>query len=598
MKRLTAIIVSLLLGLSAFIAYAGSFEKNKVTVPLSFDYYYSYDMVVDALKKLHKAYPRLTELDLVGKSEEGRGIYCMTVCNPKTGKESGKPGIYVDGNIHGNEIQATEVGLYLLNYLLTKYGKNDEITALVDKNVFYVVPTVNVDGRYHFLEDATPSGNRGLRRPHDDDRDGLMDEDFPDDLDGDGSITRMRKRDPHGRYKTDPGDPRIMVRVKPGEKGEWTMLGAEGIDNDGDGKINEDSEGYVDPNRNWGFDWMPGYVQGGAGDYPFSGTGLKALAQYIRKRPNICMAWAFHNTGGMFLRGPSSKTQDEYDPRDIAVYDYLGKQAERITPGYRYLLGWKDLYTTYGDFIEWMVMSNGAYGFVGELFMRRQETFRSIDEGKRMDAEKRAVSEAAGESEGPMFRADPNEERERLKYNDHVVQGELFKPWKPYKHPTYGDIEIGGWSKLSRRLPAPFMLKDLVHRNAMAVIFSAKNTPEVSMEVFENRKIGKGLHRIRVRLVNAKAIPTMTYHAQQVKLYPKDMLTLSGKNAKVAAGGEIRNSYRDEVTYKEYRPEIQFLAVPGFGKVEYQFLVSGSGPVILKYTSRHAGRIAKTVTLK
>lgn len=598
MKRLTAIILSMLLGLSSFIAYAGQFEKHIVTVPLSFDYYYSYDMVVEALQKLHKAYPRLTKLDLVGKSDEGRGIYCMTVCNPKTGGESGKPGVYVDGNIHGNEIQATETTLYLLNYLLTKYGKNDEITKIVDKNVFYVVPMVNVDGRYHFLEDPVPSGNRGLRRPHDDDGDGLLDEDFPDDLDGDGSITRMRKRDPHGLYKTDPEDPRVMVRVKPGEKGEWTMLGSEGIDNDGDGKINEDSEGYVDPNRNWGFDWMPDYVQSGAGDYPFSGTGIKALARYIRKRPNICMAWAFHNTGGMFLRGPSTKHQDEYHPQDIAVYDYLGKQAERITPGYRYLLSWKDLYGTYGDFIEWMVMINGSYGFVGELFMRSQETFRSIEEGKRIEATERAESELAGESEEPMFRANPKQEREQLKYNDHVVQGELFKPWKPYKHPTFGDIEIGGWSKLSRRLPAPFMLKDMVHRNAMAVIFSAKHTPEVSMEVFETRKVGKGLHRIRVRLVNSKAIPTMTYHARRVKLYPKDMLKLSGKNVKVAAGGEIRNLYRDEVTYKEYRPEVQFLAVPGFGKVEYQFLVTGSGPVTLEYTSRHAGRIVKTVTLK
>ncbi len=48
---------------------------------------------------------------------------------------------------------------------------------------------------------------------------------------------------PFGQYKTDPEDPRLMVRVKPGEKGEWTLLGEEGIDNDGDGKINEDGEG-------------------------------------------------------------------------------------------------------------------------------------------------------------------------------------------------------------------------------------------------------------------------------------------------------------------------------------------------------------------
>lgn len=570
--------------------YSSSNQKHKVTVPLSFDNYYTYEMVVEAVKALNKAYPHLTKLDMVGKSEEGRKIYALTVNNPKTGKELDKPGIYVDGNIHGNEIQAGEVALYLLNYLLTNYGKNDEITKLVDKKCFYVIPVVNVDGRVHFFEDAnTPSSNRSLRIPKDDDRDGLVDEDFPDDLDGDGNICTMRKRDPFGEFKTDPEDPRLMIRVKPGKKGEWTILGQEGIDNDGDGKINEDSEGYVDGNRNWGYDWAPEYVQQGAGDYPFSGTGIKAIGKYIRKRPNICMVWAFHNSGGLFVRGPSTKGQGAYPPQDVAVYDYLGEQSERITPGYRYIIGWKDMYATYGEFSEWMFMINGAYGFVGELFQGTSETFKSIKEAKKTKPK----------TEEEMFFGGSNEfERERLKFNDHLAQGELFKPWKPYKHPTYGDIEIGGWIKMSSRLPAPFMLKDMVHRNAAAIIFSAKNTSEVSLDVFEIKKAGKNLYRIRTRLHNSKAIPTMSFHAQKVKLYAQDMLTVSGKNIKVTAGGKLTNIYRNQVVYKKFRPELQFLTIPGFGKVEHQFLISGKGKVTIKYQSRHAGKIEKTITLE
>ena len=568
-----------------------SYSKSKVSVPLRFDHYYDYAMVIDALKVLHKSFPRLTKLDLVGKSEEGRSIYCMTVNNPQTGPELDKPGIYVDGNIHGNEIQATEVALYLLNYLLTNYQKNKEITALVDKKCFYIVPMVNPDGRFHFFTDPnTPNNNRGLRRPHDDDHDGLVDEDFPDDLDGDGNICMMRKRDPFGRFKTDPEDPRLMVRIKPGETGEWTILGSEGIDNDGDGKINEDAEGYVDPNRNWGFDWMPPYVQQGSGDYPFSGVGLKALASYIRKRPNICIAWAFHNTGGMFLRGPSTKAQPDYHPLDIAVYDYLGEQAERITPGYRYLISWKDLYTTYGDFGEWMTMIMGSYTFVGELYMSKQESFKSFKESKKVSPN--------DEDDEFSFRGDRSFDRERLKFNDHLAQGKLYKPWKAFKHPIYGDIEIGGWVKMSSRLSDPFMLIDLVHRNASAVIFSAKNTPDIRLEVIEINKITPDLTRIRTRLSNSKAIPTMSYHVQNVKLYPQDMLKISGKNIKVVAGGNINDLYRNLVTYKEYRPEIQFLFIPGFGKVEHQFLVSGKGKVSIHYKSRHGGKLSKTINLQ
>jgi len=174
MKRIFILLIIMIFSLSA--VYSSSNQKHKVTVPLSFDNYNTYEMVVEAVKALNKAYPHLTKLDMVGKSEEGREIYALTVNNPKTGKELDKPGIYVDGNIHGNEIQAGEVALYLLNYLLTNYGNNDEITKLVDKKCFYVIPVVNVDGRVHFFEDAnTPSSNRSLRIPKDDDRDGLVD---------------------------------------------------------------------------------------------------------------------------------------------------------------------------------------------------------------------------------------------------------------------------------------------------------------------------------------------------------------------------------------------------------------------------------------
>jgi hypothetical protein len=78
--------------------------------------------------------------------------------------------------------------------------------------------------------------------------------------------------------------------------------------------------------------------------------------------------------GGMWLRGPA--TQDEsLDPKDVALYDYLGENAEKMTPGYRYMPSWQ-LYPTFGDFGEFSYNLLGAYSFVGELFMSSQETYR------------------------------------------------------------------------------------------------------------------------------------------------------------------------------------------------------------------------------
>ncbi len=560
-------------------------ETQPLTIPLRFDHYYTYEQVVEAMKLLHKTYPSLTELNLLGKSEEGREIWELTIHNPAAGDLLDKPGVYVDGNIHGNEIQAGEVCLYLADLLLTHYGKNDRITQLVNRNVFYIVPVVNVDGRYHFFADPnTMHSNRSIRRPKDDDHDGRINEDFPDDLDGDGNICMMRKRDPNGKYRTDPRDPRLMVRVEPGEKGEWTLLGPEGIDNDGDGRINEDAEGYVDPNRNWGYNWAPSYVQNGSGDYPFSGNGMRAIASFMMAHPNIIVVWAFHNYGGMILRGPSTK-QEHIPPQDIRVYDYLGKNGEKIIPGYRYLISWKDLYSTYGDFTDFTDNIVGTYSFVGELFRPEQETYR-------------APGEKEGEKESALFgEKDAERTRERLRFNDYVAMGMLYKPWKPYHHPVYGDIEIGGWVKMSTRLPHPFMLEDLVHRAASAVLFTAGQTPDVKLELLGKKKIGKGLWQVRVRLSNDKAIPSMSTISVQEKLYPKDQVIVEGKDITVVAGGELLDEYTGRTRYKEKKPQIQFVQVPGFGHTDLQFLVKGKGKMTVRYRSRKAGTRELTVEL-
>jgi hypothetical protein len=142
------------------------------------------------------------------------------------------------------------------------------------------------------------------------------------------------------------------------------------------------------------------------------------------------------------------------------------------------------------------------------------------------------------------------------------------------------------------------MLQDLVHRNASSVIFAARQTPKVTMDVFEVKKLERDLWSVRVRLVNSGAIPSVTFQTMKNKLYPIDMLTVSGRSAKVISGGLLNDPWMNLVSYKEYRPELQMCQVPGSGKVEYQFLVSGKGDVEIKYESRKAGTISKTVALK
>ena len=67
--------------------------------------------------------------------------------------------------------------------------------------------------------------------------------------------------------------------------------------------------------------------------------------------------------------------------------------------------------------------------------------------------------------------------------------------------------------------------------------------------------------------------------------------------AKVVAGGKINDYRLDQVSYKEEKPEIQFFAIPGNSKAEYEFIIEGKGEVKLEYVSRKAKNVSTSVTL-
>ncbi len=129
--------------------------------------------------------------------------------------------MWIDGNVHGNEVQGGEAVLYTAWYLLENYALLPDAAALVDDCTFYLLPSQNPDGRAHWFEEAnTAHSSRTGYQPHDDDRDGRFDEDPADDLDGDGQITQMRKYVPgQGNFRLDPDDPRLMIFVPPNDKG-------------------------------------------------------------------------------------------------------------------------------------------------------------------------------------------------------------------------------------------------------------------------------------------------------------------------------------------------------------------------------------------
>jgi hypothetical protein len=579
------LIITLLAGLWAS-GGAGAAEE----VRLSFDHFYDNAELTRALKSLERAYPQLVTVQSIGKSVQGRDLWAVLLNNPKTGPAEHKPGYYVDGNIHGNEIQGAEVALYMIWYLLKNYGKTALATRLLDERVFYVVPTMNPDSREFYIHQASdPNSPRSGWVPLDDDRDGAVDEDGPEDLDGDGAITTMRKKDPYGRYKPKPEDPRILESAKVDEKGEYEILGEEGIDNDGDGRINEDGPGEYDMNRNFGYNWQPNYVQRGAGPYPFSFPEAKAVADFVMAHPNIMGAQSFHNSGGMILRGPGAKNLGEMNTADRQVMDYIGKKGESILPGYRYITIYKDMYTVYGGSIDFFNNLLGIFTFSNELDMDlAREPKPPAPKGDEKEEESGARA---------MLRR--GADIEEMVYQDLVLMGEQYSDWKPYKHPLYGDIEIGGAKKFASRVPPLFKLAETCHRNAAFVLYHADQLPRLKFDRFKIQKIKDGLFQVDVVITNATVTPTISAIARQKNIHRVDCFGVEGK-ARLVAAGELNDPYRNQArAYKVLKNAFQVdSGISGFGKMEFRLMIEGSGAAELVYDSLKGGYYRTEIKLE
>lgn len=544
------------------------------------------ETILAYLRGYAAAYPSLARLESLGKSTRGQDIWAVVVHNPRTGEASRKPAAWIDGATHGNEVQGTETALYTLHTVLTQYGKRPAITELVDRAVLYFIPIVNVDGRRAWFQGpASPNTFRGLFWPVDDDRDGRSDEDGPEDLNGDGHLTQMRKKVTLGlgTHRLDPKDPRVLVPVEPGEPGDYLALGEEGIDNDGDGLVNEDGPGYVDANRIWGYDWAPRYVQAGAPDYPLQPPEAQAIAGFQRSHPHISALVSFHNSGRMILRGPGARTARPWSPQDIRAFDYMGREGEKLLPGYRYLVSWKDLYVSFGDSTDHAYGTLGALGFVNELYGTPAEL-----------QPKPAPGSAAPPQD--FFRGGPSGQ-ERLKWNDRLTFGRQFIPWKAAQHPQYGEIELGGWVKDTNRMPEGWMLEEECHRNAAFTLHCVMQIPKLSVVEKMAVKAGRDTWRVVVTLRNEGAIPSVPGVVLQNRIHRPDLATLTG--AKVLASGRVTDPLKDTRVYQEHRPgRLLVEGVPGHGTTTLFFLVQGNGEVQVTYDSIKGGVLTTTIPLK
>ncbi len=532
-------------GLSYFQAVDYPETRPAAAGLMDFRHYHKLAEVTEFLNGWAKEYPNLVDLYSVGKTYEGRDIWQLTITNKATGKDTDKPAMFLEGNRHSGEVTAAESALYFAWHVLTNYGRDPEITRLVDTSALYVKVKNNPDGSELYLN--TAQSNRSSVRPHDDDGDGLLDEDPAEDLDADGFCFRMRRKvgDGKGEFIIHPDDKtgRLMKRAGEG-KGNYEVY-SEGLDSDGDGKYNEDGIGGLDLHRNYPENWRPepgqdltgrGQTQPGAGAYPLSEPETRAVVLFLLRHPNVSVGQTMDTSVPMHLRPPStSRSEESMIPADLALYRHFDEQGKKIT-GYPHA---GDVFWDYANLPNERRDENPKAEKEGQPLFGHSPDFGYFAYGAIWYGDELW----SGGKVVDYDRDGKISELEVLRWNDEALGGRGFKNWTRFSHPQLGEVEIGGFNpKFFSQNPPVEFLEDWARKEAMFNLLLAKSLPRVRIASAEARpsKQGPGLWEVKAVFTNEGFLPTALEMARRVKIVKPDRaeLTFPGKDAEIVDGGK------------------------------------------------------------
>uniref|UniRef100_A0A8C7YHB7 Carboxypeptidase D, a n=1 Tax=Oryzias sinensis TaxID=183150 RepID=A0A8C7YHB7_9TELE len=146
----------------------------------TYDKYFNYIELTERLQQLARRYPAIANLSSIGQSVEGRELWVMRVTVDPDKDAPGKPKFKYVGNMHGDETVSRQVLVYLVEYLLARYGEDPRVTALVNSTDIYIMPSMNPDG-FEKSREGDCAGDHGGRNNA---RDKDLNRSFPDQYDG------------------------------------------------------------------------------------------------------------------------------------------------------------------------------------------------------------------------------------------------------------------------------------------------------------------------------------------------------------------------------------------------------------------------------
>lgn len=117
-------------------------QPNSLEIEECIQPYQSYEEIINVFKKWEDESSNLIDVKTYGESSKGKPQYYIKISNEIS---PGGRVVLVTAGIHGNEPLSTSVVVSYAAKILSLYGKDKEITELVNSTNLYFVPVVSPD---------------------------------------------------------------------------------------------------------------------------------------------------------------------------------------------------------------------------------------------------------------------------------------------------------------------------------------------------------------------------------------------------------------------------------------------------------------------
>ncbi len=520
--------------------------------------YNSHAAITSRLKNLATKNNASGSVQSIGKSSGGKDIWLFTLSKGEAAK---KPGVLVVAGADGKHPAGTEINLLLLEKLLSLPA--DSLSSVLSSKTLYFVPALNPDALEQVVN-KIKYARSGNATSTDDDRDGQLNEDPFEDLNGDGLITQVRIEDPTGNYILNKKEPRLLVKADPskGEKGKYLLI-SEGVDNDNDGEFNEDGEGGVNIDQNFTFDYP--IFEKGAGEYQASEPETRAILDFLYKSINIHTVLTF----GLSNNLSEAPKFDRMKTNKRIVTGILEKDAligDFVSKMYNSKTGLKDapaMPQTKGNLTQTAYYHAGRFSFTTPGWW-----VPKVEEGKD-STKKEAPKPVVAKKE------DSSPEADFLKWAD-KEKIDAFVNWTSIKHPGFEGkkAEVGGIAPYLMQNPPVKYLDSAAVRHQRFLAELLKAMPEVQIVNPKVESLQNGVSRVTVQVLNRGLLPTYAEMGDRVRFVYKVKTEVKLANGQSLISGKKTN-YRGALDAGEV--------------IEYSWLVNGKGKLTVEAGCPTAG---------